>query len=153
MGDITADAIDRAAQLALNDAAYALWSQKYQLDREEASPPKAPKRPTNLSDPEEFGRAVRDAIAKITADRANAHDGTTFHRLKAAHPQAADQDLQNAIKAAVRFDTDCTRFFSYSEAGLLEDARRAVEQARLKNPDFAEVTYRLARLGLCEAMR
>jgi len=152
MGDLTAYEIARAAELPLNDAAYSLWKRQYYLDQDEV-PTQAENQVTNLNDPEKFGRVVRDAIAEVIVDRTNAHNGPTFHRLKASHPGAADQDLQKAIKAAVRFETDCTRLFSSSEGSLYKDASQAVEKARLKNPDFTEVTYERAISDLCQAMR
>jgi hypothetical protein len=92
-------------------------------------------------------------MGKVIADQTNAHTGPTFDRLRRAHPHATDQDLQNAIKAAVRFDNDCSRFFSYSDAGLPADATLAVRKARLENPDFDDATYNSAIHVLCHWMR
>jgi hypothetical protein len=145
-------AIEHAAQLPLKDAAYFLWTKKWQLDREDLpSPPTTP--PSNPADPEIFRRAVHAAIANVHRERATAHNGSTFARMKTAHPEASDQDLQNAIKSAVKLDVDCTRHFSYSKLGLWSDARRAVELARKESPDFLESTYEAAEWHLCWAMR
>jgi hypothetical protein len=146
-------AIERAAQLPLKDAAYFLWMQKYQLDREDLPSPLPAAQPQNLADPEMFRRTVLTAIANVHKERTTAHNGSTFGRLKTAHPEVGDQDLQNAIKAAVKLDVDCTRHFSYSESGLWGDAHRAIEFARKENPDFLESTYEAAKWHMCWAMR
>ena len=97
--------IERAAQLPLNDAAYLLWSQRYQLNWEDLPP--------------------------VIGERDPYHSGgATFRRLKAAHPAAQDQDLQKAIDLAIKLDADCARFFVYSDPSLFVDAQRAVELAR-----------------------
>jgi hypothetical protein len=146
-------AIERAAQLPLNDAAYFLWIRKWQLDREEQPSSQHVTQPKDLTDPKIFRRVIRTVIGSVLQERESAQYGSTFGRLKTAHPEATDPDLQNAIKSAVKLDTDCTRHFSYSKSGLSSDAHRAVELAREKNPDFSEATYKSAVLHLCTAMR
>lgn len=146
------DLIEQASVLPTNDAAYLLWQQRYRLNRLEGD--QSPKKPTDdLGTKEGFARTVRRAFASVTFERDNAQDGPTFRRLKQAHPNVGDESLRQAIKLAVKFDTDCTRYFSYSDGGLFADAKQAVERARADNPGFTEVTYRLAVQKLCEAMR
>jgi hypothetical protein len=127
MGDFNAYIMTEAAQLALNDAAFALWLECSRLESEEAVPP----------------------------DRSNLNrfEDATLRRLKVAHPEAADQYLRGAVKAAIKFQNDCQRRFSYSKAGLLADAIRAVEDAKVDNPPFGEVTYDRARGKLIRTMR
>jgi hypothetical protein len=146
-------AIEAAAKLPLNDAAYSLWMQKWQLDCEERPSPQGAEQRQDLADPEIFGRAVRDAIANVRKEQESAHNGATFLRLKVAHPGATAQALQNAIKSAVKLDADCTRHFSYSDSGLWQDAQRAIELAREENPNFLDSTYKSAVLYMCQAMR
>jgi hypothetical protein len=99
-----------------------------------------------------FARAVRAAIAKVSFDVVNAHDGPTFERLKRAHPHASDDEVRKAIKSAVKLDQDCQRFFSYG-SNYGEDLRSAVEAARKANPGFQDETYRRAELRLGFLMR
>jgi hypothetical protein len=141
-----------AAALPLNDAAFMLWKEKRQLDQAENPPSPPPTKSSNLSDPEVFGRAVRSAIAQVIFDRDNAHLGPTFYRLKAIHPEATDTNLQNAIKAAVKLDTACNGHFSYSDQGLNEDVKRAVDAARQENPGFQDETYQRAYRNLSFGM-
>ena len=147
-----ADPIEQASALPVNDAAFLLWQQRYQLDRLEGN--RSPKQPTDeLSTKEGFARSVRRAFASVIFERDNAQHGPTFRRLKQTHPNVPDESLREAIRLAVKFDTDCSKYFSHSAAGLFEDAKRAVEQARVANPGFTEATYRRAVQKLCEAMR
>jgi hypothetical protein len=146
--------IERAAQLSLLDAAYLLWKQKRQLDRIEASPPPAVPHRAVLRG-ESFVRSAREAIAAMRHERANAHEGLTFDRMKRAHPEAGDDDLKLAIKAAVKFDQDCTRHFSYSGPGpdYASEVARAVDLAMRENPGFSEETRNAARHALAAEMR
>ena len=73
--------------------------------------------------------------------------------MKKAHPEAADDDVRRAIKNAVQFDTDCTLNFSYTEAGLAEDAKRAVDQALSKHPGYSDKTRKEAIHHVCFSMR
>jgi hypothetical protein len=104
-------AIDSASKLPLLDAAYALWRMKGQLDRvdpqQEVTRPQA----VDLKDERALGKVVRAAIANVLRERNTAPEGPTFGRLKRAHPGVNDEDLQRAIKAAVKLEGDCTRFF------------------------------------------
>ncbi|MCP4620472.1 MAG: hypothetical protein GY844_29045 [Bradyrhizobium sp.] len=148
-------AIEAAARLPLNDAAYLLWKRKLRIDHEEqcSGLPQMGLRSLPLEDAE-FGRLVHQAIAKVHWERENAHNGATFARLKAAHPGSGDADLRNAIGAAVKLDVDCLRHFSYSDSeSLFTDAERAVARARVDSPDFLDSTYLNAAHDLCIQMR
>ncbi|MEJ0051616.1 MAG: hypothetical protein WDN02_10490 [Methylovirgula sp.] len=143
-----------AAALPLNDAAFLLWKEKSQLDRAE-NPTPAPTKstiPTNPGDPEIFARAVRKAITQVIFDRDNGHFGPTFYRLKAVYPESDDIALRNAIKAAIKLNTACNTHFSYSDRGLDEDVKHAVDAARQENPCFEEETYKRASSALRFAM-
>jgi len=60
--------------------------------------------------------------------------------------------LQDAIRAAVKFDSDCTKFFKYTD-NYSEDLRVAVELASKANAGFTEITIRKAHHRLGIAMR
>jgi hypothetical protein len=147
------DAIARAAQLPLLDAAYGLWKEKSTLDRAEQPPRPAPRAGANLRDPDVVKQLVRQAFAHVSHERATAHEGPTFDRLKRAHPEAPDDDLRTAIKAALKLEGDCLRHFSSTGADYFEDVRRAVALARQDNPGFREQTYRQAEHDLAVTMR
>jgi len=146
------DPMERAARLPLKDAAYLLWSKKSQLDYEERTATSTPKPPVDLSEAA-VERAMREALAKVSFDRDNAHYGPTFFKLKKAHLDAADDDIRAAIQAAVKLDTDCVRYFSYEGVSLSEPVRKAVSRARMENPGFLDSTYELAEWDLATAMR
>lgn len=132
-----AQIIAEAAKLPLNDAAFALWRQKSRIDTLEG-------RPT----PEEV-RAYRamtpkQQAAKLKHDRDHADEGPIFAHLKQAHAQASDADIRKAILTAVKFDTDCFRFFKlYGD--FWDCCVRAVAVAAKKHPHFLEQTYKDAR--------
>jgi hypothetical protein len=144
--------IPEASQLPLKDAAFLLWRHKFELDREEF--PRPPPDPTiDPTDPAVFAPMVRSIMATLLRERQTAHDGPTFGRMKKAHPEAGDAEIKQAITAAVKFDTDCTSFFSYRSADYSDDLTRAIEQAKARNPGFLQSTYKAARLALAVAMR
>ena len=130
-------AIDDASKLPLFDAAYALWRMKGQLDRVDPQQEAIHPRPIDLKDERALGRAIRTAIANVLHERNTAHEGPTFDRLKRAHPGVKDEDLEQAIKAAVKLDGDCRRFFSY-------DFTRDIDLTKKANPGFQEQTYESA---------
>jgi hypothetical protein len=135
------DAIERASQLPLRDAAFHLWMRRHQLNRAER--PAAPKSDAKSEpfDPEVFHRMIRAAMASVSFERENAHHGETFWRLKQAHPNANDEELRLAIKQAVKLDTDATKNFSCDVASHGENVHRAVQLTRQENPGFSESTY------------
>ena len=128
-------AIGDASKLQLFDAAYALWQMKGLLDRVDPQQQSTRPQPIDLKDERALGRVVRS------------------DRLKRAHPAATDEDLQRAIKAAVKLDGDCTRFFSDKGPDYLDDVRRAIELAKKENPGFQEQTYKSAFHHLAVMMR
>jgi hypothetical protein len=99
--------LDEAAAMPLNDAAFQLRRWKHNFDAHELpSPP-----PIDTKDPkllEQIKRADFSTIYRF--ERANAHDGITFDRMKRVHPEA-DADIKAAIKAAVKLNDDCSRYF------------------------------------------
>jgi hypothetical protein len=96
---------------------------------------------------------VQDVVAKLHHERVTAQDGATFDRLKQAHPEASDEDLKRAIKAAVKLDSDCTKYFSHSNEGFSSDISRAIKLAKKANPGFREQTYSSAAFHLTFVMK
>lgn len=90
-------------------------------------------------------------MARIQFEADNPERGPTFSRLKAAHPNVADEELRRAIRSAVRLERESTRLFSYSNTRTFgEDVRAAIELAQKENPDFrfSDATYRRLELRM-----
>jgi hypothetical protein len=85
---------------------------------------------------------VEDAIRAARDEGGHAHDGPTFHRLKSAHPEASDKSLQEAIKAAVKLEADCTRYISNNSPDYVDNIKESVRLARIDNPEFSDATYK-----------
>lgn len=145
--------IATAARLPLPDAAYFLWVRRLALDRRERPTTARSARSADLKDPAALARSAAAALAKVRADRAAAQDGPTFLRLRRAHPNAADHALKSAIRAALKLDEDCTRFFSPFGDDFAASIARAIEGARTENPGFRPETYELARAELTRTMK
>ena len=84
---------------------------------------------------------------------ATAHDGPTFDWLKDAHPEASDEELKAAIRAAVKLDEDCSKNFSHESTDYIENVKRAIEAAKNVNPGFLDRTYEVAENYLTTEMR
>jgi hypothetical protein len=148
---MTVDAlIAEAAALPLPDAAYALWRQKSTFERLELRRWE----PKDMSTPAAQEKSMREITAQIKLEHDFAQDGPTFDRLKRAHPRAGDAELKAAIVAAVKFDDDCFRYFSYGRAeDYWASVIRAVALAARDNPPYLETTYRDARNWVAYNMR
>lgn len=133
--------LDEAASMPLKDAAFLLWRWKHRFDSHELpSPP-----PIDTKDPkllEQLKGADFSAIYRF--ERANAHDGITFDRMKRVHPKATDADIKAAIKAAVKLDDDCSRYFDRDYADFIKAIDNALAKATRENPGFLPTTYRAA---------
>lgn len=131
--------IAEAAQLPLKDAAFSLWRQRPRLDTLEGP----------AMTPEEIriarARSPEEIWAKVRYDRDHAEDGPTFGRLKRAHPQALDEDIRQAISAAVKFDDDCFKYFVVDSTDYWQRVVRAVMLAARKHPGYLDSTYDAAR--------
>jgi hypothetical protein len=145
--------IAAAARLPPRDAAHYLWRRKENLDRLELPVSTPTMKDADLKDPATFKRVVRAAIETVVHERATAHNGATFGRLKRAHPGANDDDLKAAIKAAAKLDRDCLRNYRDEEGSIATNAQRAVDRSRADNPGFLESTYVAAADDLMFAMR
>jgi hypothetical protein len=139
---MTVDELIAEAALPLRDAAYLIWRQKSAFDRLE------PRRlePRESSTPENREQMMQEISALLKHEHDFAQDGPSFERLKRAHPEADDVEAKAAIVAAVKFDDDCFRYFSYARAGdYSESVIRAVARAAKDHPSYLETTYRDAR--------
>ena len=128
--------IDEAATRPLRDAAYLLFRQQDWFNRleEEAEGPYADQAAL------EAARVRSIARARVVIDKANAHNGPTFARLKQAHPKIGDDALKAAIKTAVAFDNACFADYPHERGDDWDKAVRAVKSAARKNPGYLEVT-------------
>jgi hypothetical protein len=142
--DLTAE----AASLPLRDAAYAIWWQKSTFERLELRwwPLK------DMSTPEARERSMREVSEQLKHEHDFAQDGPTFDRLKRAHPHAEDAEARQAIVAAVKFNDDCFKYFSY-DGDYSENVERAVAKAARDNPPYLETTYRDARNWVAYCMK
>jgi hypothetical protein len=133
------DLIAKAAHLPLRDAAHAIWRHKstFELLEGRVWPPR------DHSTPEATEKSRQASFAQIKYERDFAQDGPSFDRLKRAHPRATDAELKQAIIAAVQFDNDCFKYFSYGRGqDYLENVPRAVARAAQDHPPYLETTYR-----------
>jgi len=133
-----AEIVAEAAPLPLPDAAYALWRQRYRLDRLEGRPTDEQVRAFRAMSPTEQSAAMR-------YDRDHAHDGPTFVHLKNAHPRSDDAKIKQAISAAVRFEDACFRYFVDDSTDYWERCVNAVARAEKEHPGYLESTYQRAR--------
>lgn len=129
----------QAAALPLKDAAFEIWRHKLDFDREELPPPPL----VDLSDPEVAAQHMREFEARYAFERANAHDGATFARVRRVHPKATDADIKAAIKAAVKFDDDCVKYFD-RDTDFFKAIDTALAQAKRDNPGYLDRTYQSA---------
>jgi hypothetical protein len=87
---------------------------------------------------------AKQQALRLQHDRDHADQGPIFAHLKQAHPQASDMDIRKAMLTAVKFDTDCFRFFKL-HGDYWDCCVRAVAVAAKKHPHFLEQTYKDAR--------
>jgi hypothetical protein len=153
--------IATASTLPLLDAAYTLWlySNDPWLTKDDAwdfqggSSTETIDHSSPAAHVETLRKVIRQSIAAIRFRETNAHLGPPFYWLKSAHPDADDSVLQNAIRAAIKFDQDCVRFFAYNSKNYIEDVETAVNRASDESPGFTEPTLKRAHSRLCWAMR
>lgn len=130
----------QAATLPLKDAAFEIWRHKLDFDREELPPHPF----VDLSDPEVAAQHMQEFETRYLFERANAHDGVTFARVKRVHPNANDADIKAAIKSAVKLDDDCVKYFDRDHADFYNAIDSALAQAKRDNPGYLERTYQSA---------
>jgi hypothetical protein len=140
MPSLTENVLEEAATLPLKDAAFLLWRYKSNFDSEELPAPP----PVDLSDPavrETWNEAWR---REYRAEREDAHNRVTFTRMKRVHPKANDAAIKAAIRAAVKLDDDCNRYFDRDYADFFKAIDDALARAKRDNPGFLETTYHSA---------
>ena len=135
-----------ASRQPLNDAAYMLWREQSRLDRLECT--------MTLGERENAQAApIEESATGITNDHDHPEHGTTFSRLKRAHPKASDAKLKQAIIAAVKFNDDCFKHFSSEASDFSRSADHAVAMAAEANPGYLEGTYKFARYWVMYCMK
>jgi uncharacterized protein (DUF4415 family) len=122
------------------DAAYHVWRLRSTYERLE--PWRWVRR--DYSTPEAAEKSTREAQAQTRYQHDFAQDGLAFERLKRAHPHAEEAQLKQAIVAAVKFDDDCFKHFSYG-GDYWNKVVQAVAQAAQDGPPYLETTYFDAR--------
>ena len=130
--------VAEGADLPLQDAAYAIWRQRYRLDSLEGRPTDEQVRAFRAMSPAE-------QAANMRHDRDFAHEGPAFTHLKSAQPHAGDAEIKQAIIAAVRFEDACFKYFVHDSTDYWDRCVRAVARAAKESPFYLESTYQQAR--------
>jgi hypothetical protein len=133
--------IEHASKLPLIDAAYYLWIKRFEVIDESRIKPDPS---LNLKDPAVLQQVFQKAIAHVQ------DEDPTLRRLRAAHPDSDDSSLKQAVSAAVKFEQDYLKKFSYDNP---DPYQLAIDFAKQENPDFQEGTYELAMGTLMFEMR
>jgi hypothetical protein len=145
MSTTTDRAWKQAQTLPLKDAAFHLWQRRHDFDLDEFPMSKiAP----HADEPDQ-NKKMDLIAAQIRHEHDFAHEGPTFERLKRAQPQARDEDIRDAIIAALKMWNDCTEQLDKNWSDLGEAADGAVAKARRQNPGFLDVTWQQAYHWLC----
>jgi len=130
--------IGQATGLPLPDAAYAIWRRRYRLNTLEGRPTPEEVMAFRAMSPAEQAAAMR-------RDRDFAQDGPTFGYLKSVCPHATDDEIKQAIITAVRFESDCFKYFANNDTDYWQQCVYAVARAAKESPVFLEETYQQAR--------
>jgi hypothetical protein len=138
--------IAEAADLPLQDAAYAVWRRRYRLDTLDGRPTPEQVRAFRVMSPPE-------QAARMRHDRDHAQDGPAFGYLKSAQPRASDDEIRQAIIAAVLFEDACFKYFVQDGTDYWQHCVRAVALAAKQSPDYLESTYQLARNDVAYYMK
>ena len=146
--------IETAASLPLPDAAFLLWIAARRLnDDDKALSPDIRRIPATSEEIEtnDVNGYMKRTMLSWIADCESLNQERTFDRMKLAHPDAADQVIKSAIKAAIKLQNDCSRHYN------IHNSRKfffsALDAARRENPNFLEVTYKRASDDLHWATR
>ena len=130
--------IAKAAAMPLRDAAFALWCWRSMLDNMEES------YLIDVRHPKFAGMSADAVMPIVERERAAAVRQIMTERLKRAHPRAADADIGRAIDAAMKFNDDCFRHFSWNNEDFWTCVVRAVASAVRDNPGYRDDTHRTA---------
>jgi len=149
MSTLTDDAWELARTLPLKDAALHLWRYRYEFDVLELLMSKvAP----HANEPDQK-KKMELVAAQIRHEHDFAHEGPTYDRLKRAQPHARDQDVRDAITAAVRMWDDCDNFFDRGWTDFGQAIDDALAKAKRKHPGFLDDTWQQAYHWLCYYMK
>jgi hypothetical protein len=145
---ITESIWKEARELPLKDAAFQFWRYRHRFDDEEFGAPKFV--PVEKAAEAEHMRAI---MAQIKHEHDFAHEGPTFDRLKRAQPAARDEDIREAIKAAVKMMDACEKYFdgNWRDFGAAID--NALARAKRENPGFLDDTWYQAGNWLVYVMK
>jgi hypothetical protein len=125
----------KASTQPLKDAAYLLWVECSKLDMLEwrAMPPE--QRPVIPQ------RPAADGPITVSYVKDHTETGSTFRRLKRTHPGIENEEVKQAIVAAMKFDKACYNYFDRIDDEYEARFTRAVELAAKDHPGFTERTY------------
>jgi hypothetical protein len=135
--------LEALSQETLFDAAYLLYRQKSTLTMHERDAGLHPPSPeVDLSTWAATSKLIRSTYARLVAEREVEHLGPSFYRLKAAHPDAADDDVRSAIRAVVKLEKDLMNpGRTFSTGNHWKDTEDWVRWALDMNPGFSEATF------------
>jgi hypothetical protein len=136
--------LDAVSQETLFDAAYILNRQKSTLTMHERQAGLHPPSPeVDLSSWDATRRLIKATYARLLAEREVEHMGPSFCRLKAAHPEASDDDVRRAIRATIKLEKDIVNpGRRFSTGDYWKDTNDWVRWAFDMNPGFTEATFR-----------
>ena len=138
-----------ARELPLKDAAFHFWRYKHRFDEEEFGAPEYVPVPVEKAAEKLHMQAI---MAQIQHEHDFAHEGPTFDRLKRAQPDARDEDVREAIKAAVKMMDACEKYFDGNrDFGAAID--NALARAKRENPGFLDDTWYQAGNWLVYVMK
>ena len=74
------------------------------------------------------------------------HNPTVRRVLQSLHPHCTDGEISHAIKLAAEFEQECMRQYAAvpTSNSVGDDCRSAVDRAKLKYPQYLEVSYTYA---------
>lgn len=126
-----------ACRVPLKDAAFHLWRFKTYFDELEFGTQQY----IEVDAATEEAMHRKGVMGRINYEHDHAERGSTFDRLKRAHPNAKDDDVREAIKAAVKMMDDCEKYFdgNYTDFGRAIDG--ALAKAKRNNPGFLDDTW------------
>lgn len=136
--------LEAVSRETLFDAAYVLYRQKSTLTMHERAAGLHPPSPqVDLSSWAATSKLIRETYAGLVEERDVEHLGPSFYRLKAAHPEASDDDVRRAICATVKLEKDIINpGRTFSTGNRWKDTEDWVRWAFDMNPGFTEVTFR-----------
>lgn len=144
--------VDEISNMPLFDAAYYLAANVGQLSREERGEEISMHRQP-VDDRDDLGSHARvEAGEYNSAGNKETLPNVNFDLLSKAHPEASEEDIKVAFRAAAKLSQDAIQYFSYG-SDYIASVTRATDLARRANPGFQEQTYRRVSNRLAFSMR